>query len=173
MPFCMNVLLDFFERLKVLILDSFYLKLKHYWKNKAFFASFCMVGNNPSDCSVLFFRQLQRHLIFRVTLVAKQKFNLQGKKVTENKVKSVDYGFNTFYVSSLTLVKKQWSFDIIHMLAALEDLGKTLSTKFSWQARLLPVLLELSKKFVCAKSKKTSDIFCCSMQYPVQRMAFK
>ena len=66
-----------------------------------------MVGNNPSDCSVLFFRQLQRHLIFRVTLVAKQKFNLQGKKVTENKVKSVDYGFNTFYVSSLTLVKKQ------------------------------------------------------------------
>ena len=150
MPFCMNVLLDFFERLKVLTLDSFYLKLKHYWKNKAFFASFCMVGNNPSDCSVLFFRQLQRHLIFKVTLVAKQKFNLHRKKVTENKVKSVDYGFNTFYVSSLTLVKKQWSFGIIHMLAALEDFGKTLFTKFSWEARLLPVLLELSKKFVCA-----------------------
>ena len=149
-PFAWMFYLNFFERLKVLTLDSFYLKLKHYWKNKVFFASFCMVGNNPSDCSVLFFRQLQRHLIFKVTLVVKQKFNLHRKKVTENKVKSVDYGFNTFYVSTLTLVKKQWSFGIIHMLAALEDLGKTISTKFSWEARLLPVLLELSKKFVCA-----------------------
>ena len=49
-------------------------------KSKTLFSSFCMVGNNPSDSS-------------DSSLVAKQKFNLQGKKVTENKLKSSDYEF--------------------------------------------------------------------------------
>ena len=66
-------------------------------KNKALFSSFCMVWNNLSNYSVLFktfFQALQRHPIFKFTSVAKQRFNLQGKKVTENKLKSSDYEFN-------------------------------------------------------------------------------
>ena len=74
------------------------------------------------------------HPIFKVISVAKQKLNLQEKKVTENKLKYFDYGFkifipvnvkanfsftihqsktvlmilvNTFHVSSLILATKQ------------------------------------------------------------------
>ena len=42
-----------------------------------------MVGHNPLDSSVLFetfFQVLQRHPFFKVISIAKQKFNLQGKK---------------------------------------------------------------------------------------------
>ena len=90
-----------------------------------------MVRNNLSNYSVsfeIFFSGIAE------VLIAKQKFNLQGKKVTENKLKSSDYEINilfpvifkmnfsfaihqsktfvaivviTFYVLSLMLVKKQ------------------------------------------------------------------
>ena len=117
--------------------DSFFFKAKfitgYYWigniEKKALFSFFCMVGNNPSDSDS------SGIPIFWVILVAKQKFNLQGKKITENKLKSSDYKFNIlspinlrtnlafaihksktfvmilakkFDLSGLMLVKKQW-----------------------------------------------------------------
>ena len=113
-------------------------------QNKALFSSFCIVGRNPFDSSVsfeTFFRYcrgiqfLLRHPSY---FGCKAKFNLQRKKVTENKLKSFDYGFkcpvnvkanvnfaihqsktfvmilvSTFDVSSLMLVKKQCCFILI------------------------------------------------------------
>ena len=121
--------------------DSFFFKAKfitgYYWigtiEKKALFSSFCMVGNNPSDSDS------SGIPIFWVISVAKQKFNLQGKKVTENKLKLSDYKFNIltpvnvktnftfavhksksfvvilakkFDVSGLVLVKKQWCWGV-------------------------------------------------------------
>ena len=84
-------------------------------KSKAIFSCFWLVGNNPSDSYVLFetfFQALQRH---PVTLMAKQKFNLQGKNVTENTLKvnmlvyiaSRTYQFCWQY--AIMLVWKTWS----------------------------------------------------------------
>ena len=72
--------------------DSFFFKAKfitgYYWigtiEKKGPFSSFCMLVNNPSDSDS------SGIPIFWVISVAKQKFNLQGKKVTENKLKSSD-----------------------------------------------------------------------------------
>ena len=93
-----------------------------------------MVGNNPSGSS-----DSSGIPIFWVISVTKQKFNLQGKKVTENKLKLSDYEFNIltpvnvktnfpfavhksksfvvilakkFDVSGLVLVKKQWCWGV-------------------------------------------------------------
>ena len=58
-------------------------------ESKALFSSFCMIGNNSSNSSVsfeFFFRHC-RGIHF---------FNLQGKRFTENKLKSSDHEFNMF-----------------------------------------------------------------------------
>ena len=87
----MNVLL---EKLKDIINFRWFFSLKlnlllditelTLLQNKALFSSFCMVGRNPFDSSAsfeTFFRYCRE-----VISVAKQKFNLQGRKVTENKL---------------------------------------------------------------------------------------
>ena len=105
-------------------------------KNKALFSSLCIVGNNPSDSSVLFetfFSGIAEASNFSIYFGSKAKVSSAGKKVTANKLKSSDYGYNilspvnvkanlnfaihesktfvvilvnAFYVSSLMLVKK-------------------------------------------------------------------
>ena len=118
--------------------DSFFFKTKfltgYYWidtieKQNTFFI-FCRLVLN------IFFSGIADASNFLI-YVAKQKRNLHRKKVTANKLKPSDYGFNilnpinvklnfnlavhqnktfvvilvnTYYVSSLILAKKQWSF---------------------------------------------------------------
>ena len=113
-------------------------------KNKALSPSFCMVGNIPSNFSVSFETFFFRHcrgIQFFDLLKWQSKSLIWRKKVTE---KNSDYVFNilspvnvkanfnfaihqsksfvvilvnTFYVSSLMLVEKQWSFGITYMSA--------------------------------------------------------
>ena len=64
--------------------------------------------------SILLFRSklfsgIAKASIFKVISVAKQRFNLQGEKATENKLKSFDYGFKIFIPIN---VKATFSFAI-------------------------------------------------------------
>ena len=77
-------------------------------QNKALFSSFCMVGRNPFDSSVLV-------ETFSITAEASKLLWLQSKsliwreKNTENKLKSFNYGFKIF---SLVNVKANFNFAI-------------------------------------------------------------
>ena len=113
-------------------------------QNKALFSSFCMAGRNPFDSSVsfeTFFRYCRCIKFFKLFWLQNKSLICRGKKVTENKLKSFDYGFkifipvnvkanfsfaihqsktvvmilvNTFDVSSLILVTKQWCWAVSH-----------------------------------------------------------
>ena len=77
-------------------------------QNKALFSSFCMVGRNPFDSSVLV-------ETFSITAETSKLLWLQSKslicreKNTENKLKSFNYGFKIF---SLVNVKANFNFAI-------------------------------------------------------------
>ena len=65
-------------------------------QNKALFSSFCMVGRNPFDSSVsfeTFFRHYRCIQFFKLFRLQSKSSICSGNKVTENKLKSFDYGF--------------------------------------------------------------------------------
>ena len=78
---------------------------------------------------------------------------------------------NTFYVSSLILLKKQWSFGIIYWQHNRRlwktYLVKTLTTNFLWQSRPLPFFLELSQKnWTLLKTRKPRIFFVVLWSIP-------
>ena len=81
-------------------------------QNKALFSSFCMVGRNSFDSSVsfeTFFRYCRCIQFFNLLRFQSKSLICSGKKVTENKLKSFDYGFKIFIPLN---VKANFSFAI-------------------------------------------------------------
>ena len=139
-------------------------------QNKALFSSFCIAGRSPFDSSVSFetfiryWRGMQFFKLLR--LQSKSLICREKKSVSENKLKSFDYGFkifssvnvkanfnfaihqsktfvmilvNTFDVSSLMLVKKQWCWVILIVCSIL----------FNWWLLKSWVKRYVAKKFPC------------------------
>ena len=100
--------------------DSFFFKTKfatrYYWidtiaKQSTFFI-FCVAGRNPFDSSVsfeTFFRYCRCIKFFKLFWLQNKSLICRGKKVTENKLKSFDYGFKIFIPVN---VKANFSFAI-------------------------------------------------------------
>ena len=166
-------------------------------QNKALFSSFCIAGRSPFDSSVSFetfiryWRGMQFFKLLR--LQSKSLICREKKSVSENKLKSFDYGFkifspvnvkanfnfaihqsktfvmilvNTFDVSSLMLVKKQWCWLMLIVCSTLFNwrllknwVKHYVTTNFPCQA--LTILQSSNKKkLVCTRNKKAMDVFC-------------